>query len=103
MAAAAAAATAVKPGTEALLGLSAYVDEDALSHAFPVKVVAVVELFMAPAFETNVAAVATGLLPVVCMFANRGNSHFYWFHLADLFLPLISKYHLKKRQDMRFS
>ena len=72
MAAAAAAATAVKPGTEALLGLSAYVDEDALSHAFPVKVVAVVELFMAPAFETNVAAVATGLLPVVCMFANRG-------------------------------
>ncbi len=90
MAAAAAAATAVKPGTEALLGLSSHVEEDALSHVFPVKVVAVVELFMAPAFETNVAAVATGLLPVVCLFAKRGNIYCLGFVLQICYCHLVN-------------
>jgi hypothetical protein len=71
---AAAAAATEKPAAEITLSLSAEASIDAppVSRAFPLKVVAVVELFMAAALETNVVAVATGLLPVVSMFALRG-------------------------------
>ena len=72
---AATAAATAKPAAEITLSLSAEAFIDApppVSRAFPLKVVAVVELFMAAALEANVVAVATGLLPVVSMFAQRG-------------------------------